>query len=246
MEKLSILGVDVDSVTRADLLATVTAWARGTEPRTISYVNAHCLNLAAQDSAYRSLLNQADLVYSDGRSVVWASQLLGGPRMHKITGRDWIHDLCRCAESDGLSLYILAGRPGIAESARRNLLKDWPGLKIVGCSDGYFITKSEAVVLDELAAEPPHILLVGMGAPLQEKWIARWRTNLASPVCWAVGALFDYVAGEEAPVPSWMDRIGLEWMWRLMIDPLGKWRRYLIGNPFFVARVIGQKMHLRR
>jgi len=246
VEKLDILGIPVACVTKLHLLAIVTAWACEEERRHVSYVNAHCLNLAARDPSYRAILNQSDLVYSDGKSVVWASHLLGGPQVHKITGRDWIHDLCRCAEQDGLSMYILAGRPGVAEKACRNLLECWPGLKITGCSDGYFITKSEAVVLDELAAQPPHFLLVGMGSPLQEKWIARWRAQIASPVCWSVGALFDYVAGEEAPVPAWMDRVGLEWLWRLMIDPGGKWQRYLIGNPLFVVRILGQILGSRR
>ncbi len=246
MDKLEILGVQVACVSKVHLLAIVTAWACEAEPRHITYVNAHCLNLATQDPHYRAILNQSDLVYSDGKSVVWGSRLLGGPPVYKITGRDWIHDLCRCAEQDGLSLYILAGRPGIAEKACQNLQKRWPGLKITGSSDGYFVAKSETEVLDELAAQQPHILLVGMGAPLQEKWIARWRERIASPVCWSVGALFDYVAGDEAPVPAWMDRVGLEWLWRLMIDPSGKWQRYLIGNPLFVARMLGQILVLRR
>ena len=81
-----------------------------------------------------------------------------------------------------------------------------------------------------------------MGTPLQEKWLAAHRHQINAPVCWAVGALFDYVAGEEAPVPDWLDRINLEWLWRLLVNPLDKWKRYLIGNPIFLLRILRQKL----
>ena len=210
--------------------------------RTVLYVNAHCLSIASTDSSYHRLLNRADLVYPDGISVVWAGRWLGSACLHKITGADWINNVCEGALNRGLRLYILAGKPGVPQAARAALLKRYPGLEIVGACDGFFIEKNEADVLNEINQTAPDIIFVGMGAPLQEKWIAAHRLEIHAPVCWAVGALFDYVAGVEPRVPAWLNSLAMEWLWRLLIDPAGKWRRYLIGNPLFLYRILRQKL----
>ncbi len=255
LETVNILGVDVACLDVQGILDLVHKWSGpnaqaplGTK-YTILYVNAHCLNTACGDENYRRILNQADLVYSDGISVVWASRILGGCELHKMTGADWIDDFSARAENTalsdagGLRIYILAGKPGIAERASENLLKKYPGLQIVGACDGYFRQMSEAQILQDIAAKKPHILFVGMGIPVQEEWIAAHRQDIPAPVCWAVGALFDYVAGVEPRVPGWMNALALEWLWRLMIDPLGKWRRYILGNPLFAWHILGQKLN---
>ena len=241
MKRVEILGVRVDCVSKTKLLEIVSHWIAGEEMRTITYVNAHCINLASANSGYRSILNQADLVYSDGVGVVWASRFLDGCNLQKITGREWIFDFCQLAADQGLSFYILAGEPGIAERACQRLLARWPSLNIVGVCDGFFQAKSEAQVLVEIKQAIPDVLLVGMGTPRQEEWIDSHSQELPVKVCWAVGALFDYVAGAEPSVPTWMNALALEWLWRLFMDPLGKWQRYLFGNPSFALRVLWQK-----
>lgn len=237
-ETVDLLGVRVHALSKLELVDRATTWASGGVPRTICYVNAHCLNLAATRPDYRAVLNEADLVYPDGIGAVWAGSLTHRRRLVKITGRDWIDDLARAADRQGLRLFILAGRPGVAQRARRALSKSRPSLQIVGACDGFFSEHSERELFQTLERTRPHILLVGMSTPRQELWIARNRPSLAVPVCWAVGALFDYVVGLEPPVPPWMNRLALEWFWRLLMDPRGKWRRYLLGNPLFVLRVL--------
>lgn len=242
MKQFELLGVRVACSDKAEILSQVIDWATSPTQRMVTYINAHCLNLAARDIQYRAILNQADLVYSDGIGVVWAGRLLGSPRMYKVTGRDWIDALCAQAVRHQLSLFLLAGKPGVAQKACDTLVARWPGLNITGVCDGYFEEKSENECLNDIRHQSPHMTLVGMGVPLQEKWIANHRAEIASPVVWAVGALFDYVIGAEASVPTWMERLGLEWLWRLWIDPRGKWKRYLVGNPLFVARILRQKL----
>jgi N-acetylglucosaminyldiphosphoundecaprenol N-acetyl-beta-D-mannosaminyltransferase len=239
---VNVLGVKVSCLGKQDILQIVFQWAFEERLRVITYVNANCLNVASANSTYHAMLNQADLVYPDGISVVWASRFLGGSKLEKVTGRDWIFDFCELAAACHLRFYILAGAPGVAEQARSNLLARWPALQLVGASDGYFAVKSETQVLQELALAAPQVLLVGMGAPRQEQWLAAHRTEIPAPVCWGVGALFDYVAGVEPAVPAWMNSLALEWLWRLMVDPGGKWRRYLLGNPAFAARLVRQKL----
>jgi len=242
MRTVNILDVPVACLDVDGLVSTVVAWAAQKTPRTVSYVNAHCFNLAAVDGAYHDLLSRADLVYADGVSVVWGSRMLGGCRLVKMTGADWIYDFCARAAQERVKCYLLAGRPGIAARAAETLLQRWPELQIIGARDGYFQGKSEAEVLAEIAALEPQVVFVGMGVPRQEKWIAAHRSEIPAPVCWGVGALFDYLAGGERRVPGWMYSLGLEWLWRLSVDPAGKWRRYLLGNPMFVLRILRQKL----
>ena len=136
---------------------------------------------------------------------------------------------------------IIAGKPGVAKIARMKLLADLPQLKIVDAYDGYFNENTEDEVIKQINEAKPHVLFVGMGTPAQEKWIANHRNEINTRVCWSVGALFDYIAGIEAPVPKWMDKLSLEWLWRLLIDPINKWKRYILGIPIFLFHVFRQK-----
>ena len=236
------MGVSIECVDQKDLIQKAIEWARQPGQVAISYVNAHCLNLAQIDAEYRRILNDFDLVYSDGIGVVWAGRFLYGKQLFKVTGRAWIAELCHSCQSEGISLYLLGGKPGVAQEARRRLQTKLPGLRILGTGDGYFREKSEAEVLAEIIELKPDILLIGMGVPLQEKWIVAHRNQINTKICWAVGALIDYIAGVEPPVPAWIEKLALEWMWRLLLNPREKWQRYIIGNPLFVARVLGEKM----
>jgi N-acetylglucosaminyldiphosphoundecaprenol N-acetyl-beta-D-mannosaminyltransferase len=242
LKSLDILGIRVHCVNKSTLLNQVINWAQENTARTIFYVNAHCINVAVNDPDHRKVLNHADLVYSDGIGVVWAARMLNNCPLQKITGRDWINAFGRLAAGQGLRIYLLAGEPGVTKKAAETLKHRWPDLKIIGAQDGFFQEKSEGEILADIAAKRPHVVLVGMNTPQQEKWIAKHRGAIYAPVCWAVGALFDYVAGVEPPVPVWMNTLALEWLWRLLMDPLGKWRRYLVGIPLFTGRVLRQRL----
>jgi N-acetylglucosaminyldiphosphoundecaprenol N-acetyl-beta-D-mannosaminyltransferase len=241
---VDILNVRVACLDFSGILGQVQDWSAGVERRTVLYANAHSLNSACEDVRLWSALSRADLVYADGVGVVWASRILGGCRLVKMTGADWVWPFCAWAQDHAVSIYILAGRPGIAEEAGKVLLQRYPHLKIFGCADGFFQQKSEADVIREINRLRPQVLFVGLGTPLQEHWLAVHRPDLEVPLCWAVGALFDYVAGYERRVPAWMYALGLEWFWRLWLDPRGKWRRYLLGNPRFTARVLKQRFRV--
>lgn len=241
---VNILGVDVNTINKRELLELVRIWAGENKPRSISYVNAHCINVAYKDSEYREALKKMDLVYADGMGVVMAGRFLYGSYIKKITGRDWIDNFCKLAVNQHLRVYILAGKPGILSLAIERMRKEYPELDIAGFNDGFFTRKSENEVLYEIKSTRPHIVFIGMGIPQQEKWVGENRGKIIAPVCWNVGALFDYVAGLEPQVPGWMDKIALEWLWRLMMDPSGKWKRYLVGNPLFILRILYQKLSL--
>jgi N-acetylglucosaminyldiphosphoundecaprenol N-acetyl-beta-D-mannosaminyltransferase len=242
--KVDILGVQVNCTQRDRFLQIPIKWAQAPVQRTIMYVNAHCLNLATNDPDYRAILNSVDLVYADGFSVVLGAKLLYGSQLEKSTGRAWIHDFCSLAQRNDVRLYILAGEPGIAQTAKNKLQNQFSNIQIVGTHHGYLSEVNNHQLISDINQAEPQILFVGMGTPRQEKWLATHRDQIQAPVCWAVGALFDYVAGVETGVPRWLDRLNLEWLWRLLLNPLGKWKRYLIGNPVFLFRILRQKLHL--
>ncbi len=236
-----ILGVRVDLVERGSLLQQAMNWRSSDRPRTIFYANARTVNYAYEHKDFRDQFNQADLIYADGVSVAWAGRTLSQMPYVKLTGADWIADFGRLAASLGLRIYLVGGAPGIAAQAGQILQARYPGLQVIGASDGFFKDKSIRQVLQEIHEARPDLVFVGMGTPAQERWISSNRSEIQAPVCWAVGALFDFIAGAEKRAPGWMNRLGLEWLWRLLMDPLGKWKRYVLGNPQFVYRVLRQK-----
>lgn len=213
--------------------------------RTLSYVNAHCLNIASRDREYFQHLRSFDLIYPDGIGAVWAGQWLTGKRLYKMTGADWIFEFCQLAQAQKWRLYILGGKGGVAKTAAQNLQQQFPALIVCGVHDGYFAEDESPKILEEIATLAPDVLFVGLGVPRQEAWISAWKAQLPVKICWAVGALFDYVAGVEPRAPAWMRNWSLEWLWRMWVDPAGKWKRYLLGNPLFMLRVLRQKIGFR-
>ena len=237
-----LLGVRIDKLHLVDLLSLAATAARRRIRTTILYVNIHCMNVSQADPAYRQILREADVVYCDGTGVRLGARLAGENIPERMTGADWVDDLCRVAVRDSLALFLVAGRPDVAAAAATLLRIKHPGLRIAGTAPGYDAGASVVAAINSSQAD---ILLVGMGTPTQEKWIAAHRHELQVPVVWAVGALFDFVTGRIPRGPRWMTNNGLEWLCRLVAEPRKLWRRYLIGNPLFFARVLGARLSRR-
>lgn len=242
----TVLGVDVDGWTPEALIQAMVASAAGSLPpeenplRTVLYANPHVLNLAWRNAALRIQLREASTVYCDGTGVALAARLLGKPLPPRLTAADWIHDLCREAAHRDVSLFLVGGEPGVAEQAARHLTGLTPGLQISGTHHGFLDDDLSASVIAQSNAAGTGLMVVGMGSPTQELWIARHRDRIQAPVVWAVGALMDFVAGRQPRAPEWMRRMHLEWLWRLGTDPVRLAGRYVVGNPVFLARVVGR------
>ncbi len=235
--RASILGLPVDVLRAPELIHRVGCLARKPGSHLVCYVNTDCVNQAVFDRRYRAILQAADLVYADGTGVVWASRLTDRPLPERITLGDALPDLCRVAAMRGLRLFFLGGRPGAAHRAADSLQGQVPGLQIVGAEHGFFTPEEEAAVIAAINQASPDILLVGMGVPKQEKWLWQHRDQLRVPVLWGVGAVFEYFAGDAPRAPVWLRRLGFEGAFRLLIGPPRLWKRYLLGNAFFVLRV---------
>ena len=237
---IPILGVNVRCLDLDGLIAAFLGAVRSEPavPHTFSYANTHVLNLAYENAAFRETLDRMDLIYADGIGAVIAGRLLKGCRLRKMTGADWIHPLSAAMAEHKLRIFILGGNPGVAEKAAAVLAELYPGLQIAGTADGFFQHQSEAEVVRAVKTARPDAVFVGMGTPRQEDWIQAHLAELPVKVLWAVGALFDYLAGEERRAPGWVLSANLEWLWRLLMNPGGKWKRYLLGNPLFIWRVL--------
>ena len=236
----------MDPMTVEELQAEIKRLARSGERSLVLNVNAHCLNLCYDDPALRRFFNGADVVFCDGAGVMLAARILGGYIPARITYADWAWRLAAFAEAEGLSLFLLGARPGVAERAARRLEARHPGLDLSGVRHGYFDhaagSPENETVLQEIKAARPDILLVGLGMPLQERWLMENRHRIEAGVALTGGAVFDYVSGELRRGPRFLTDNGFEWLARLLVEPRRLWRRYLLGNPLFLLRVLGQRL----
>lgn len=244
-----MLGVGVDPITVEELHSEIERLARSGERGLVLNVNAHCLNLCHDDPALRRFFNGADVVFCDGAGVMLAARILGGRIPERITYADWAWRLAAFAEAEGLSLFLLGARPGVAKRAARRLLVRHPALDVSGVRHGYFDhavgSPENEEVLQEIQAARPDILLVGLGMPLQERWLMENLNRIEAGVSLTGGAVFDYVSGDLRRGPRFLTQNGFEWLARLLVEPRRLWRRYLLGNPLFLLRVLGQRLGQR-
>jgi N-acetylglucosaminyldiphosphoundecaprenol N-acetyl-beta-D-mannosaminyltransferase len=238
--KSQIFGIPIDLGRPDELLRMVTGWVGSGRPRRVMYVNAHVLNQSQENDELQDALRSADLVYCDGYGVRIAAKALDLPTPHRMTGADWIWSLAALCEQTGQSVYLLGSEPGVALSAAARLQRWYPRLQVAGAHHGFFTEGSPHAerVIEDINARQPDILLVGMGTPKQELWVEHNAGRLDVDVFWTVGALFDYVSGRIPRAPGWLADNGLEWIFRLGIEPQRMWRRYLVGNPVFLSRVM--------
>ena len=240
---VSIFGIPVAAWRLEDLLKWVDFHLQGdrTGPKKVMYANVHTLNLACQDPVFHWVLRGADVVYCDGSGVRFGARLLKRDIPERMTGADWIYDLCALAEQREYRLFLLGGSRGIAEQAVARLKNRFPRLLIAGTHHGYFHrnARQQDALLAHLRATDIDILLVGMGSPLQELWIQSRISQLPIPIVWAMGAAMDFVAQVVPRAPGWMCNYHLEWLFRLKTEPRRLWSRYTLGNLKFLIRILG-------
>jgi N-acetylglucosaminyldiphosphoundecaprenol N-acetyl-beta-D-mannosaminyltransferase len=238
----SIFDIPIDLGQPDELLSTVSGWAGAGETRRVMYVNAHVVNQSRVTPGLSAALRRADLVYCDGYGVRLAARALHTEVPYRMTGADWIWTLAALCDASGQSLYLLGSEPPIAREAAARLRRWYPQLQVAGAHHGFFAIDSphNERVLEDIREHAPQIVLVGMGSPKQELWVDRYADQLGGAVVWTVGALFDYVSGHIPRAPHWLADNGLEWIFRLAIEPRRMWRRYLIGNPVFLSRVLAE------
>jgi len=239
--RINVTGVDVDLLGIDSVVNTIIAWTNQDTSRVAIGVNANVCNLAADSPDFARLVSAADLRYADGQSIVWAARLLGGRIPERVATTDLIKPLAETAERLGKRIFLLGAAPGVASAASRELQRLFPRLQITAFH-GYFPSEATESVLENISLFSTDILLVGMGDPRQQEWVSCHRTQISAPAILTCGGLFDWISGNNRRAPRWMIRLGLEWLWRMMIEPKRLTGRYLRGNPKFLARLLSQRL----
>jgi N-acetylglucosaminyldiphosphoundecaprenol N-acetyl-beta-D-mannosaminyltransferase len=241
---VSIFGVriaNLDEPTAIDWLAQTIDGYDG-RSRAVYFVNAHTLNFAAQQPAFRDLLNRAACVFGDGTGVRWAARSRGVRMQANLNGTDLVPRLLHDTAGRGLRYFFLGTTAETLARAAAKAQELFPGWTLAGYHHGFIDKHHCPDVIEQINAARPHLLLVCMGNPLQEQWIDRHLSALRVPICMGAGALFDRWAGDLPRAPRWIRRLGYEWAHILLQQP-HKWRRYLLGNPLFLYRTL---THRRR
>lgn len=233
-QPIRLFGLDLVNSTIDDSARTIVAMAEARESATIQFVNAHCVNLALRDPAYRRVLHAADYLLPDGSGIALAARFAGQPTGENLNGTDLFPQICRHAARRRQSIFLLGGKPGIAALAASTMCAQHPALRIAGTRHGFWSQAEEDALIAEINASGAAILMVGLGVPLQEKWISRVRHRLTARVVIGVGGLFDYYSGAIPRAPLAFRKVGCEWIWRLMQEPRRLFTRYILGNPMFV------------
>jgi exopolysaccharide biosynthesis WecB/TagA/CpsF family protein len=239
LRKLDVLGVRITSASPATARDLVAAACRGGErPVSLAFANAHTLNLAADRSDYRSILQQSSFVFNDGLGIALAARMKRLRLPANLNGSDFTPILLEMAADEGWPVYLLGARHGVAERAQANLMRDIAGLKVVGVQHGYLSVAELERVADDIRRSGAEVVLVGMGNPRQEEWLHAHLVTTGARLGVGVGAFLDFAAGEVPRAPGWMNRAGVEWIFRTCHEPRRLWRRYIVGNPLFVGRVV--------
>lgn len=204
------------------------------QPPLISFsANGEMLSMCGRDPEYLELIQQADIVDADGQSLVIFSKLWPGmPLPERVATTDFFHDAAKAAEENGLSFYFLGGAEDVLQSAVKNVQNLYPKLKFSGARNGYFSDAEKDTIILEIAKAKPDILWVGMGSPRQQEFSLYAREKLTG-VTWikTCGGLFDFLAGNNSRAPQWMQDAGLEWVYRLALEPKRLFWRYALTNP---------------
>ncbi len=234
-DRIRVLGLPVDVLDLRGLIDRVGDFVDGGEPRTVAYLNVHVANTASGDRELSAFLDGVDLCYCDGEGIRLGARLLGHDLPERMTGADWIWDLAARAEGRW-RIFWLGGEPGVTEQASQVLRERHPGLE-VAADHGFHDDAATPALLERIRSFGPHVLLVGMGTPIQERWVARYRGELPDvPVVWCLGATADFLSGRVSRGPAVLHD-NVEWLARLITEPRRLWRRYLIGNSRFLLRV---------
>jgi len=247
--RCNVLGVGVSAINPTVAIETIDGWIAGRRSHYVCLTGVHGVMESLRNPEIRRIHNEAGLVAPDGMPLVWVSQLSGFAGVSQVRGADLMLALCASSPEKGYRHFFYGGRKGVAERLAASLQRRFPGFEVVGtcCPPFRPLTEEEdAWIVDQINSSGADIVWVGLSTPKQERWMAAHLGKLDVPVMIGVGAAFDFHAGLVAQAPRWMQRSGLEWLFRLIVEPRRLWRRYLFNNPSFLAMLLLQSVGLRR
>lgn len=237
IQSRSIVGTRVDATCYDNAIDQITDWAKARESRYVCISTVHMVMEGHDNPAYQAIVNDADLVTSDGMPLVWGLRALGAKAAERVYGPDLTPMICEQAAAQGISVGFYGSTEAVLSTMVRELKDRYPDLRVAYQHSPPFRTLTDDEVAEEISQikrSGAQILFVGLGCPKQERWMASRRGEIDA-VMLGVGAAFDYVGGTKAQAPKRLQSMGLEWLFRLVTEPKRLWKRYLYHNPRFVA-----------
>jgi N-acetylglucosaminyldiphosphoundecaprenol N-acetyl-beta-D-mannosaminyltransferase len=234
--RVDILGVGVSATTMAATLELIEGWIARHEPRYVCVSGMHGVMESQRDDRLRQVHNSADLVTTDGMSLVWVCKLKGHGAVERVYGPDLMLALCERSPSREYRHFFYGASAGLLTALTERLTARYPGLQVVGAYAPPFrplTSEEDEEVVRRIRDARPDVVWVGLSTPKQEHWMASHVERLGGPVLIGVGAAFDFHAGSKRQAPRWMQRNGLEWLFRLLSEPRRLYRRYLVNIPLF-------------
>lgn len=239
-KKLNVLGIGVDTFDMAGATNYLLD-ALSKDGMTKVYTpNSEILLHAYKNEDYKDVLNRAELVTADGIGVVYASKILGLPLPERVSGFDLANELLRAAAPLNKSVYLFGSKPGVAEAAAEKIISLYPGIEIAGVADGYFDAEKEAKIIDDINEKSPDILFVCLGFPKQEFWIDS-HSNLNAKIAMGLGGSLDVFAGTVKRAPNFFQKLGIEWLYRLIKQPSRFVRMLALPKFGFTVLLHGKK-----
>lgn len=239
-KRAEFLGLPLDLLDMPDSVAACEALIREHRPSQHVVINAGKVVQCRHDSRLAEIIRGADIVNADGQSIVWAGRFLGIPVPERVAGIDLMDELLVSAARESWPVYFLGARSHVVDAVVRKSVAVHPNLIVAGHHDGYFSDDHE--VVGAIASSGARILLVALPSPRKEYFIAENLDRLGPLLSVGVGGSFDVYAGQIGRAPAWMQRVGLEWLYRLVKEPRKMWRRYLVGNSVFIWMVLAARL----
>jgi N-acetylglucosaminyldiphosphoundecaprenol N-acetyl-beta-D-mannosaminyltransferase len=244
MDKINILGVNVDVINQPELLAEIDRLAAVRRPALVNNVNVHACNIACKDQKFRDILNASEIVFCDGFGVKLGARMAGKTLGQRMTPPDWIDELFKLCVCRRYCIYFIGDTDHVVQRFAHQVKEKYPALRVVGWHDGFFEVDGDAGIriMNEIQRLGPDVILTGMGMPLQEKWAWQAKARLGKGVIIATGALFRWYTGYEKRAPDWVTQSGFEWLARLVSAPRRHFKRYVVGLPLFFLRIVRQRL----
>jgi N-acetylglucosaminyldiphosphoundecaprenol N-acetyl-beta-D-mannosaminyltransferase len=240
---IHLLGVRIDVLTQKKFQDQLMSYIQQGQRGWLGYVNVHTIEVAHQLPWYKQFLEQSLIAYCDGEGVRLGAFLSGAFIPERITLSTYIYGLAKFATEHRLNIFLLGGTTEVIDLSVRKLQALYPALRITGYHHGYFSEEENTTVVQLINEAQPDILLLGMGVPKQEEWTRKNFEALNTKIIWMGGGFLDTLAGTKKQCPVWLGNVGLEWLFRLAQEPRRLWKRYLIGNPMFILRVLRFRFH---
>jgi N-acetylglucosaminyldiphosphoundecaprenol N-acetyl-beta-D-mannosaminyltransferase len=247
--RTDVLGVGISAINMQQALATIRSWIISADRQYVCVTNVHAVMECQRDESIRRAHNEAGLCTPDGMPLVWLNRMAGRREVSRVYGPDLLAACCAMSVQEGFSHYFYGGDEGVADRLSVRLRSRFPGLNVAGTYSPPFRELSEEedeAIMERINACRPDVVWVGLGCPKQERWMWLHRDRLDAPVLVGVGAAFDYHAGLKKQAPPWVQRIGMEWFFRLLTEPRRLAPRYLKTNPLFLWKLAGRSLSGQR